>query len=540
MLQTQKTNLQQQNNAYGSLVSALKTLQTDSQALQQSSLYSKRAAAVGGSTILSATAADGTVSGSYTFHVTQQAAAAFQNGGTGIGGILNSSNDVSGLVLANAAFSQPVTAGTMTINGSQITLATTDTLQQVFDKIHTATGGAVTGGYDSTTDAISLTSGSPITVGSATDTSNLLQVAQLYNNGTGTITSANPLGAVQLTSTLANSNLGTVVTGDTNGNGQFTINGVAINYNLNTDTVNDVLNRINSSAAGADASYDYVNDRFVLTNKSTGDVGIALQDVTGNFLAASKLSTGAFNRGQNLLYTLNGGGQRVSYSNTIADTNSGVTGLSVTALNTGTTTVQVQNDSSDLKTAITNFVADYNKVQSLIDSQTTVSTDSQGNVTPSPLTGDFTVADVASKLRSALYGQISGLTGDINQLATLGYSTNGQDNTIALKDSTALDNALNTDLSGVQDFFTNATKGMAVNLSSSIDNLVGDNGSLVSHQTLLTKQSTDIDNQVAAIEKLVQADSTRLTNEFIAMEQAQAQINQQQTFLTQAINSNTL
>ena len=103
-----------------------------------------------------------------------------------------------------------------------------------------------------------------------------------------------------------------------------------------------------------------------------------------------------------------------------------------------------------------------------------------------------------------------------------------------------MDNALNTDLSGVQDFFTNATKGMAVNLSSSIDNLVGDNGSLVSHQTLLTKQSTDIDNQVAAIEKLVQADSTRLTNEFIAMEQAQAQINQQQTFLTQAINSNTL
>ena len=37
-----------------------------------------------------------------------------------------------------------VTAGTFTINGAQINIATTDTLQDVFDHIASATGNAVT------------------------------------------------------------------------------------------------------------------------------------------------------------------------------------------------------------------------------------------------------------------------------------------------------------------------------------------------------------------------------------------------------------
>ena len=329
----------------------------------------------------------------------------------------------------------------------------------MFDQISTATGGTVTGSYNSSTDEITLSSSSPITIGSATDTSNFFQVAQLYNNGTGTITSANPLGSVQLNSTLANANLGTAITGDSNGNGQFTINGVTINYNINTDTINNVLSRINSSTAGVTASYDYVNNQFVLTNDSTGDVGIALQDGSGsNFLAATKLSTsagGTFVRGQNLLYTLNGGGQRVSYSNTIDSTNSGITGLSVTALKgNSSTTVQVQNDTSALQTAIATFVTDYNSVQSLIDTDTAVTTNSstttgttssQSTVTAGPLTGDLTINMLATQLRNSVFGQVSGLSGDINQLAQLGYATNGQDNSIALNDSSELDNALSTD-----------------------------------------------------------------------------------------------
>ncbi|MFO1511611.1 MAG: hypothetical protein U1F83_01645 [Verrucomicrobiota bacterium] len=71
----------------------------------------------------------------------------------------------------------------ITVNGKQITINASDTLQTVFNNIQAATGGNVTGSYDSATDSITLSSASPIVVGSATDTSNFLQVARLNNNG---------------------------------------------------------------------------------------------------------------------------------------------------------------------------------------------------------------------------------------------------------------------------------------------------------------------------------------------------------------------
>ena len=138
------------------------------------------------------------------------------------------------------------------------------------------------------------------------------------------------------------------------------------------DSIQNVLDRINNSSAGVTATYDTLNNRFTLTNNSTGDVGISMQDVTGNFLAATGLSSGTLTRGQNLLYTLNGGSQTlVSQSNTITQASSGITGLSVTAASTGSTTVTVSSDTSKISSAIQQFITDYNAVQTAISSQQT-------------------------------------------------------------------------------------------------------------------------------------------------------------------------
>ena len=202
VLENQQTTIQSQNTALGTIISALKTVQSDVTALQQDSLYDACSTSVGDSSVLSATADDGTAAGTYTFDISQPATASVQNGATNISGALNSSSDVSNLVLANANFSQPITAGTITVDGQQITISTSETLQQVFNDISTATGGAVTASYGGSNnpDEITLSSSSPITLGSTADTSNFLQVAQLYNPNTPppaastyTITSANTL-----------------------------------------------------------------------------------------------------------------------------------------------------------------------------------------------------------------------------------------------------------------------------------------------------------------------------------------------------------
>ncbi len=54
------------------------------------------------------------------------------------------------------------------------------------------------------------------------------------------------------------------------------------------------------------------------------------------------------------------------------------------------------------------------------------------------------------------------------------------------------------------------------------------------------KQASDIDTQIANMERLIQDDRERMTNEFVAMEAAQAKINQQMTFLLQNFGSSSL
>ena len=107
-----------------------------------------------------------------------------------------------------------------------------------------------------------------------------------------------------------------------------------INYNASTDSITDVLQRINNSAAGVTATYDSLHNCFELTDTAAGDVGISLQDVAGhgNFLAATGLSGGTLVAGNNLEYSINNGGSLTSQTNTIDAGSSGITGLSITAL----------------------------------------------------------------------------------------------------------------------------------------------------------------------------------------------------------------
>ena len=330
--QNQQSTIAQQQAAYATITSDLTTLQLDAQTLTDPSFFNSVVASSSTNTVATASAASGTPTGNYAFSITQLATAAQVNGTAGVSQKLVPDGNPADATIGTAGFSNPVTAGTFTVNGAQINIATSDSLQQVFNNIALATGSKVSASYDLSTDKITLASsdGSPIVLGSATDSSNFLQVAQLYNNNSGSITSGSALGHVNTAVALNAADLQTPITDGGSGNGAFIINGVTFNYNASTDGLQDILNNINDSAAGVSASYDTVNNRFVLANKTTGDVGISMQDVPGqgNFLAATGLSGGALSHGKNLLYTLNGGTQQlVSQSNTIGSSSSGITGL---------------------------------------------------------------------------------------------------------------------------------------------------------------------------------------------------------------------
>jgi len=532
-LRNEQTRIQERNNAYRSLETELKVLQNRLGDLLKPDLYTSRKTSVADTNVLSAEAASSAAPGTYTIEIIQRATAARWQGTADVGAALSPSGDVSSLTLASAPFATAVTAGTFTVNGKQVSIETTDTLQAVFDKIAAATGGQVTASYDAATDRITLSSGSEIVLGSASDTSNFLQVARLYNNGTGTVTSAGSLGALQINATLSNANFATAVTDGGSGAGEFRINGVSITYNASTDTLAAVLDRINQSAAGVYATYDALGDRIVLTNKSTGDLGIALEDVTGNFLAAAGLTTGTLQRGQNLQFKVNGGDTLVSTSNTITEASSGIAGLTLTALTEGTTTVTVEQDTDKVKSTIQSFLEAYNKVQSMLDDYTSSTTDSKGVVSAGVLAGESDANEIASRLRALAYQQVSGLSSVADHLADLGITTSGEDNELTLSDESALDELLRNNLAAVQQLFTGEGVGLAVRLNDYVEQLVGEDGTLIQKQANLARQSSDIDEQIAEMERLLEQNRQRMIEQFTAMEQAQARINQQLQYLLQ-------
>jgi len=536
----QKTTLQTQNSAYQTVGNDLTTLQGDVKTLSNPNFFDSRTVSVGTPSVASATADQGTPLGTYTFKISKLATDASWQGATATADPLSSTDDVSGVTLSSAGFATPVTAGTFTVDGDQVSISSSDTLQSVFNKIATATGNAVTASYDSGTDEITLSSGSPIVLGNATDTSNFLQVAQLYNNGGDSVTSASALGGINLDNPVASANLATPITDGGSGNGEFLINGVAINFDASTDSINDILQRINDSAAGVTATYDAVNNQFQLTNKTTGDVGISMQDVAGkgNFLAATGLAGGSLTRGTDLQYSINGGGTLTSQSNTVDSTSSGITGLSVTALGAGTTSVTVQSDTATISSAISSFVTDYNAVENYISSQTATTTSASGTVTPGTLTGDMDIEGIATQLRQLATAAPSGLTGSVQTINDIGVASDGTDNTLTL-DSSGLTAALTNNLSDIKTMFTDPTTGLATTLNSYLNNANGSNGVLATKENSNNRQSADITSSITALQQQISQNETELQNEFTNMETAISSINTQKQYLTDFFSSST-
>ncbi len=534
-LNTQKSQNADKVTALANLQTALTDLQDSLQAIRANDPFSARSVSsdVSGTTWKS-NSASGAAIGSYQIAVSQLATATKRQGAADIGSGLAATDDVTGLTIANLKTATAVTAGTFTVNGQAITVALTDSLQDVFDRINTATGGEVTATYDSATDRLKLVGATgEVVLGASNDTSNFLAVAKLVNNGTDTINSGGRLGTVKLSSPLASAGLKTAITAvDGSGNGTFSINGVSIAYNVNTDSLSALITRINKSTAGVTAAYDSTQDRLVLTNASTGDAGMAVTDVTGGALDALGLlgSSGTTTRGQNARFTVNGGDVLTSASNTLDATVHGITGLSVTVNSQSTQTVKVESDTSSMQTAIQNFIDKFNAVQDFIETNTKT-TVSGNSVSTSVLTDNREVQSWASRLRGLAFDAVGGVTGSIQRLDNLGIDFDSTSGHLTIKNSDKLTTALAEKPDDVRAFFLTPTTGLVSKGYTYLTNLISSD---TAQQSRINQASANIDDQIATLQSRLDAERQKLTNAFIAMLDAQSKAQSENTTITNA------
>jgi flagellar hook-associated protein 2 len=537
-LQTEEANNIDRLASLAALQTRMTDLQTASNALGAGGLFSGRTAS--SSTTGSnwtPTAANAAVNGSYDISVLQLATATRLTGTSGISAPISLTDDVAGVTLASMATAKAITAGTFTVNGKQVTLELTDSLADAFGKISDATGGAVTASYSSATDKITLasTDGSEVVLGASNDSSNFLTALRLSNNGTTTTSSSTALGSSALSLPLASSRLRTAITGvDPAGAGSFTINGVTIDYNINTDSLSTVLGRINASDAGMTASYDSGSDRVVLTNKTTGDVGAGISEDPNGLLNALGLTTGAvMTRGLDAEFTVNGGPTLTSHSNTLDSAALGIEGLTVKVGSEGTQTITVKADTATMTTAIQNFITKFNAVQTYIEAETKITKTPDGKVKAALLADNREVQTWASELRSKAFAQISGLTGTIKRLSDLGIDFSSTDSTLAIRNQSKLDAALASNGEEVAAFFSTATTGFAAVFDKYLGpKLANSSGALALQMGTLNKQNASIDQQIATLNRRLENQRELLTSAFLSMQNAQSAAQQQQQTLS--------
>ena len=203
----------------------------------------------------------------------------------------------------------------------------------------------------------------------------------------------------------------------------------------------------------------------------------------------------------------------------------------------------IAKDTNAIKTAIASFVSNYNSIQETIAAQAKIEVAADGDVTAASLSDERLVAEIAANLRAKVMGDVDGgqITGTIKRLESLGYGSNGYDNTITLDNSSTLDNALRDNIGDVKAFFSTGTYGYGDVVDDYIETLIGESmetGSLVDRTDNLANLSDDIDEQIENLERQVLANRQRMIDSFVLMEQAQAKINQDMQFIMSRFGSN--
>ena len=169
-LRAEKAAGERKTASLGSMKDNLTALQTSIKALsgETTDAFGVRSAKIANAnTTWTSSASVGAPTGTYQVQVTQLATKAQRTGAADVGRSLSPTTDVSGVSIATLPIASSIRAGEFTVNGARITVASTDSLQDVFDEISTQTGGTVTASYDPVSDKVALNSASEIVLGSA-------------------------------------------------------------------------------------------------------------------------------------------------------------------------------------------------------------------------------------------------------------------------------------------------------------------------------------------------------------------------------------
>lgn len=443
--------------------------------------------------------------------------------GTGLGSGLNIGSIVTALVDADKAAKQgQIDRGTKTNTASISGIGTLKSLMAAFTKTLTDLG--------STTN--------PQFPGYAATTSDAKILGATASNsavsGNYVVNVKNLATASKVTSAAFSGGSASSITA-----GTLSIKQGASTYNLDIKagaTLQSVRDSINADTslklAGISANIvtDSFGSRLVLGSTTTGagsDIsvtGIPELAINGGTVvgtdsspmtAASAGSIGAL--AIDASFTIDGMAL-TSKSNTV---DKAVSGLTLSLVATGTSTVTVASNNDGLKTSIQKFVDAYNALANGITSLTKATLDSDGKPTvAAALTGDALPRSILSAIRGPL--SETGAGDKLTVLAQLGITTDQKTGALNF-DSTKFTAAMNDKKLGgeVQKMFVGdagSDNGLLKRMQKALSSFSDTGGILDQRTTSLNKTKTKLTNDQAALDRRVETLTAVLTKKYNDMD----------------------
>jgi len=459
LLERKQTQILQKQGAFEQLNGIVKTFQGSVKTLNTKGTYRQFQASVSENKTLNHSISSQAAEGSYSIEVIQRAET--EQFSSGI--FSNKTNTLN--------FS-----GNLLINDQSITIATSDSLADVRNKINSA-NAQVTASIISVSSedhrlilAANQTGQDGINLSDSLDGGLLQQLGFTDTNGAQSSV-AQQLTTAQIVQTTDSTNITastlfsdidggitagkTISISGTNQDGQS----VSGTYTYqNGDTVQAFLDQIQTVFGTGNISLSIEDGQVVITDNTAGESLLTIDVDESNFGSSDTNLFGDFSvttKGQDrILQSGQDAHLKINNINVTHDTNTisnVIQGVTLDLLNTNSETgdppitLRVEKDTGQIKSGMTEFVETYNGIVGFVKEQ--FAFDANTGVS-GLLFGDSTVRSVQTQIQRLIGTTLNGLTGDHKNLLSLGISTD-RVGVISLDDS-ALQSAIDGNLINVE------------------------------------------------------------------------------------------
>jgi flagellar hook-associated protein 2 len=280
---------------------------------------------------------------------------------------------------------------------------------------------------------------------------------------------------------------------------------------ITIDNSNNSLQGIASafSAAGIDAKVVKSGNNYALSIQGQSGVANSLRiSVSGdtalkNLVSYNPSGTSSgltqAKAAQDTLLTVNG----TAFHSATRTVTSAIGGTALAVTGTGSSTVAITKDSSQIVSNVTNLVQAYNSLNGKLQA-----------LQKGDLKSDNALGQASSQLKQVL-SSVSA-----SALGNAGISVDSKGN--LQLDSSKLKAAVTADPDAVSQLFANNGNGLADKLATRIGTLTGDSGSIHHETAAVSKEIDSVNGKKAALSKALTAQATALANLYSQQEQASA------------------